>query len=92
MEKSTYSGEIYCWRHLLALIAMILLLCYLTYPKIEWNLSSPLTPAGSKIVRVMAADKILADFGHRFWSALRAAPEPKSKIIARILSLRTGLH
>ena len=56
-----------------------------------WKLSlDPLTPAGSKIVRVIAADKILADFGHRFWSALRAAPEPKSKIFARILSLLKG--
>ena len=28
-------GEIYRWRHLLALMAIILLLCYLTYPKIK---------------------------------------------------------
>ena len=41
-------------------------------------------------MRVIAADKILADFGHRFWSALRAAPEPKSKIFARISSLLKG--
>ena len=62
----------------------------LTYPKIEIIVTCVLTPAGSKVVRVMAADKILADFGHGFGSALRAAPEPKSKILARILSLRTG--
>ena len=28
----------------------------------------------AKIVRVMAADKILADFGLRLWRALRAPP------------------
>ena len=39
-----------------------------------------LTPAGSKIVRVIAADKILADFGL------------KSKIFARILSLLKGAN
>ena len=33
-----------------------------------------LTPAGSKVVRVIAADKILADFGLRLWRALRAPP------------------
>ena len=49
-------------------IYMILLLCYLTYPKNQMEvITSPLTPAGSKIVRVMAADKILADFGLRLW-------------------------
>ena len=44
------------------------------------------------IMRVIAADKILADFGHRFWSALRAAPEPKSNILAQILSLLKGAN
>ena len=32
-------GKIYRWRHLLALMAIILLLCYLTHPKIEWKSS-----------------------------------------------------
>ena len=40
-----------------------------------------LTPVGSKIVQVIAADKILADFGLRLW---------RSKIFARILSLQKG--
>ena len=39
---------------------------------------------------VIAADKILADFGLSLWVALPSSPEPKSKIIARILSLLRG--
>ena len=41
-------------------------------------------------MRVIAADKILADFGHRLWRALRDPAYPKSKIFARILSLLKG--
>ena len=49
-----------------------------------------LTLAGSKIVRVIAANNILADFGHRIWRALQAPAQPNTKILTQILSLQKG--